>query len=131
VRKKGINGIITLAFVSVLATAAGAATEYDFQFHNYPNPFFPGGSVAGFAYVLPPSSSEYTVSIYVYDFDGALVRTVVENYPQVYGAHEGEVEWNGRDDNGDFADPGPYVIIFEANVAGETYRDTFVAVVNR
>jgi len=129
VRKKVINAIITLAFVSVFVTAAGAATEYEFAFHSYPNPFEPGNSsAASFAYNLPSSGS---VSIYVYDLESRLVRTVVENYPQVYGAHEGEVAWNGADDNAEYVDPGPYVVVLEVNIAGEIYRDTFVAVVNR
>jgi len=128
VRKKGTNAIIVLAFVSALAAAAGAATEHDFQFHNYPNPFFPGDVDAGFSYVLPSSG---TVSIYVYDLESRLVRTVRENYPQVYGEHEGELEWNGADDNGEYVDPGPYVVVLEVNIASEIYRDTFVAVVNR
>lgn len=111
-----------------LAAAAGAATEYDFKFHSYPNPFSPGLSEAEFAYELPSSGS---VSIYVYDLESRLVRTVVENYPQVFGQHEGEVEWNGLDDNYHYVDPGPYVIVLEVNISGKIYRDTFVAVVNR
>ena len=127
-RKLGINTAIPLAALVVLATAAGAVTEYEFQFHNYPNPFFPGDSDASFSYELP---SPGNVSIYVYDFEGALVRTVEENYPQVYGKHEGELEWDGRDDTGEIVAPGPYVVVLEVNIAGEVYRDTFVAVVNR
>ena len=130
-RKKGTNAIIVLAFVSALAAAAGAATEYDFQFHNYPNPFFPGTSEnpnAEFSYVLPSSGS---VSIYVYDLEGALVRTVAEGIKQVYGQHAGELKWNGLDDRGGYVDPGPYVVVLEVNIASEIYRDTFVAVVNR
>ena len=131
-RKKGTNSITALAFVSILATAAGAATEYDFDFHAYPNPFFPGHKdyhrTADFSYDLPSSGS---VSIYVYDLEGRLVRTVRENYPQVYGAHKGELKWNGTDDSGEYVDPGPYVVVLEVNIASEIYRDTFVAIVNR
>ncbi|HUU55743.1 MAG TPA: hypothetical protein VMW93_00245, partial [bacterium] len=78
--------------------------------------------------VLPSSG---TVSIYVYDLESRLVRTVRENYPQVYGQHAGELKWNGRDDNGEYVDPGPYVVVLEVNIASEIYRDTFVAIVNR
>ncbi len=127
-RKKGTNAITALAFVSILATAAGAATEYDFDFHAYPNPFFPGRDKAAFYYDLPSSGS---VSIYVYDLEGALVRTVRENYPQVYGQHDGELEWNGSNDSREYVDPGPYVVVLEVNIAREIYRDTFVAIVNR
>lgn len=126
--KKGIHAIIVLAFVWVFAAAAGAVTEYEFDFHNYPNPFFPGPEDAGFYYDLPSSGS---VSIYVYDLESRLVRTIAENYPQVYGAHEGELEWDGRDDNGELVDPGPYVVVLEVNIASEIYRDTFVTVLNR
>ena len=42
VRKTGFNIAISLALTAVLAAAAGAVTEYEFNFHNYPNPFFPG-----------------------------------------------------------------------------------------
>ena len=127
-RKTGINITISLAFISVLAAAAGAATEYDFQFHNYPNPFFPGDVDAGFSYVLPSSG---TVSIYVYDFESRRVRTVAEGIKQVYGPHAGELKWNGLDDRGEYVDPGPYVVVLEVNIASEIYRDTFVAIVNR
>lgn len=130
-RKIGINITISLALTAVLAAAAGAATEYDFEFRNYPNPFFPGTSEnpnAKFSYVLPSSGS---VSIYVYDLEGALVRTVAEGIKQVYGQYAGELKWNGRDDRGEYVDPGPYVVVLEVNIASEIYRDTFVAVVKR
>jgi hypothetical protein len=117
-----------LGLTFALGTAAGAATEYDFKFHLYPNPFFTAEANAQFSYYLP---SDGTVSIYVYDFDGAPVRTVVENYPQAYGFHDKELSWNGADDRGEVVGPAPYVIVFEATIAGVTYRDTFVAVVNR
>ena len=67
----------------------------------------------------------------MYDLEGALVRTVGENYPQVYGQHDGELKWDGRDDNGEIVAPGPYVVILEVTIAREIYRDTFVAIVNR
>jgi hypothetical protein len=130
VRTKGNIALVFLASAALLAKAAGAVTEYDFDFHIYPNPYSPNSEdpVASFSYVLP---SNGTVSIYLYDLESRLVATVIENFPQVYGTHEGEVQWNGADDNGDYVDPGPYVAVFEANLAGEIYRDTFVAVVNR
>lgn len=114
--------------MALLVGAAAAVTDYDFEFHLYPNPYYPGPSNAKFSYVLPSNGS---VSIYVYDLESRLVATVIESYPQVYGAHEGEVQWNGADDNGDYVDPGPYVVVLEVNITGEIYRDTFVAVVNR
>ena len=132
VDKNGTKALIILAFLLTFATT-GAAAEYEFEFHSYPNPFAPGASrsdykVANFSYVLPSSGS---VSIYVYDLESRLVRTVVEDYPQVYGKHAGEVKWNGADDDNEYVDPGPYVVVLEVNISGEIYRDTFVAVVNR
>lgn len=126
--KNRVKAVIVLAFLLTAAATAGAAAEYEFYFHSYPNPFSPGTSDAEFAYDLPSTGS---VSIYVYDLDSKLVRTVTEDYPQVYGRHEGELEWNGADDNGDYVDPGPYVIVLEVRIEREIYRDTFVAIVNR
>jgi hypothetical protein len=132
VRKISINATIALALVSGLVTAVGAATEFDFQFHSYPNPYSPNDENypnAKFSYVLPSSGG--SISIYVYDLESRLVRTVVENDYQGPGKHAGEVQWNGADDNNEYVDPGPYVIVLEVNISGEIYRDTFVAVVNR
>jgi hypothetical protein len=131
VRKKGKLAVLVLASLALFVGAAGAATEYDFDFHIYPNPYFPNADeypIAYFSYILPANGS---VSIYLYDLEGRLVSTVIENYPQVYGKHEGEVPWNGADDNGDYVNPGPYVAVLEVNLANEIYRDTFVVVVNR
>jgi hypothetical protein len=127
VKKLPLNVTIPFALLTALAAAAGAVTEYDFQFHNYPNPFFPGEGDAEFSYYLPSGG---TVSIYVYDFESRRVRTVAEGEKQVYGSHQGEWRWDGRDDRGELVVPGPYVVVLEVTVQGNVYRDTFVAIVN-
>lgn len=121
--------LLVLALLSAAGVATpAAAQDYDFRFHTYPNPFVAGSESATVEYQLPVGG---TVSIYVYDFNGNLVRTVVENAKRGDGTHSGDEIWDGGDDNGKIVPPGPYVLIFEARLEGETHRVRFVAVVQR
>jgi hypothetical protein len=117
--------LLVLALLSLALFAAHAAAE-GFDFHTYPNPLVAGGDPAKVAYRLPVGG---TVSIYVYDFDGDLVRTIVEDAKRSAGAHDGDEVWDGGDDGGKIVAPGPYMVVFEARLQGETHRITFVAVV--
>ena len=107
-----------------------AAADYDLGLHMYPNPFLAGfqygSDYAKVAFEVP---SEGTASIYAYDFEGNLVRTLVPQRSLNSGGHE--IEWDGRDDKGNLVSPGPYVIVLELTIQGELYRDTFVAVAHR
>jgi hypothetical protein len=121
--------VLSLALLSLALFAANAAAQdYDFDFHAYPNPFVAGDDSATVVYQLPAGGS---VSIYVYDFDGNLIRTVVENVKRSAGKHSGDEVWNGGDDDDKIVPAGPYVMVLEARLAGQTHRATFVAVVQR
>jgi len=107
-----------------------AARDWDLDLHIYPNPFFAGYNYdRQYAKVFFDTPSGGTASIYVYDFEGNLVRKLSEGLK--VGPGERKIEWDGRGDNGDLVAPGPYVIVLELTIQGELYRDTFVAVANR
>jgi hypothetical protein len=110
--------------------ADAAAGDYDLELHTQPNPFLAGyrydGSYAKVAFKI---SSGGAASILVYDFEGRLIRTLVQQRNLNSGGHE--IEWDGRDDKGNLISPGPYVVVLEITIQGELYRDTFVAVAMR
>ncbi len=129
---------LSLRFLSFSLLIAGTcclvggavAGDYDLGLHVYPNPFFAGHRYdADYAKVAFRISSSGTASIFVYDFEGSLIRTLVSERTLTSGAHE--IEWDGRDERGDLVEPGPYVIVLEFAILGESYRDTFVAVAMR
>ncbi len=126
--------LLTLSFLIAgtcwLVGSAGAG-DYDLSLHIYPNPFlagynYPEIDYANVAFKIPSAG---TTSIYAYDFEGNLVRTLINK--RNLNSGEREIEWDGRDDRGDLVAPGPYVIVLEVTIQGELYRDTFVAVVMR
>ncbi len=120
------------SFVLIASCCAGgaAARDYDFGLHVYPNPFFPGFDYDGKnATVWFGIRSGGTASVRVYDLEGVLVRTLSEG--QKVGPGEHEIPWDGRGDDGNLVAPGPYVVVLELNILGESYRDTFVAVAYR
>ena len=124
-----------LLYSSLLAAAFGvggaAAGDYDLNLHTYPNPFLAGYLYDNKVYVQVAFNvpSGGTASIYIYDFEGNRVRTLVEGIKKSPG--EREEEWDGRGDNDNLVAPGPYVIVLELTIQGELYRDTFVAVAHR
>lgn len=108
------------------------AGDYDLGLHIYPNPFLAGfryDNGTDYAKIAFRINSSGTASIFVYDFEGSLIRTLVKQRSLNSGEHE--IEWDGRDDRGDLVAPGPYVIVLEMTIQGELYRDTFVAVAMR
>jgi hypothetical protein len=66
---------------------------------NYPNPFNP---VTTISFVLPSSGH---VSLAVYNADGALVRTLVD---ETLSQGQKTYSWNGRDDNDNPVSSGVY-----------------------
>jgi flagellar hook assembly protein FlgD len=115
--------------VAALCVCVGvAAADYDLRLHTYPNPFFAGHQDADVAFYVPAGG---TLSIYIYDFEGKLVRTLIEGDRRTPGMYEGIIKWDGRDDNYDVVAPGPYVVVLELTIQGELYRDTFVAIAKR
>ena len=119
----------TLLTLVVLACGAGVAfADGDFNLHAYPNPFVAGYSAAQLVYFLPASSF---ISLYVYDLEGNPVRTLVEKAERGPGNYNGRDVWDGRDDDGEFVPAGAYLIVLDVRTRGETFRDTFIAVVDR
>jgi hypothetical protein len=107
-----------------------AAGDYDLDLHVYPNPFLAGHRYEdGYAKVAFKVPADGTASIYIYDFEGNRVRALFEGINKPPG--EREEKWDGRDDKGNLIAPGPYVIVLELDIQGESYRDTFVAVAHR
>ncbi len=124
--------IFSLLLTNICWFVGGAsAGDYELlNLHVYPNPF-----IAGFHYkqeyakVAFETPAGGTASVYVYDFEGNLVRTLFEGEKYRPGKHE--EEWDGRDDNSNLVAPGPYVIVLEVTIQGELYRDSFVAIADR
>jgi hypothetical protein len=131
---KSSKPILTLSFLiagTCCLVGGAAAGDYDLSLHIYPNPFLAGFRYDGkdYAKIAFRINSSGTASIFVYDFEGNSVRTLVKQRSLNSGEHE--IEWDGRDDRGDLVAPGPYVIVLEMTIQGELYRDTFVAVTLR
>jgi hypothetical protein len=131
---KSSKPILTLSFLiagTCCLVGGAAAGDYDLSLHIYPNPFLAGFRYDGkdYAKIAFRINSSGTASIFVYDFEGNSVRTLVKQRSLNSGEHE--IEWDGRDDRGDLVAPGPYVIVLEMTIQGELYRDTFVAVALR
>ncbi len=118
--------MISLSLAASLCVASGAAArDYDFNLHVFPNPFFAGKNTT---VTFETQSSGGTATIYVYDFEGNLVKT----FPELkVGSEKREEKWDGRGDDGNLIAPGPYVVVLEVNIQGQSYRDTFVAVAYR
>jgi len=76
-----------------------------------PNPFSPDGDgfedEVTFQYTLP-LVAEFTIKIY--DIKGRLVKTLMEDEPQV----SGEITWDGRDDKNRIVRVGIYIVLAEA-----------------
>ncbi len=72
---------------------------------NHPNPFNPKTTIS---FSLP---TERQVRLNVYALDGSLVRTLLNGSLDI-GTHN--VEWNGRDNNGQMAATGAYFFRLEA-----------------
>ncbi len=131
----GINKslvIFSLLLTSIFWFVGGAsAGDYEsLNLHVYPNPFIAGHiHEKGYAKVAFETPAGGTASVYVYDFEGNLVRTLLEGEKRRPGKHE--EEWDGRDDNSKLVAPGPYVIVLEVTIQGELYRDSFIAIADR
>lgn len=72
---------------------------------NYPNPFNPSTS---FSYTLP---LDKTVSVKIYDVNGRVVKTLVNNEFRTAGTHE--VTWDGTNDAGQSVASGTYLYSLE------------------
>jgi len=82
-------------------------------FQNYPNPFNP---VTQIQYSLP---NPVAVSIKVYNTMGQLVTTLVDHY-QLAGTYR--IEWDGRDDKGNWVSNGLYIYQMHAGSYTQTCK---------
>ncbi len=83
---------------------------------NYPNPFNPSTHIR---YRIPETA---LVSISVYNALGQKIRQLLDQQPQGAGIYE--VQWNGRDDNGQPATSGLYFYVFRAKTAERVITQT-------
>jgi M6 family metalloprotease-like protein len=96
----GASAVLSDAFeVTGAPTAAGDSPRRFALLANYPNPFNPSTTIR---YEL---ASRARVELRVYDVNGALVRTLVDDVKPA-GAYA--LEWNGRDDRGNPVGSGVY-----------------------
>jgi len=78
----------------------------DFELHsNYPNPFNPSTS---FSFTLP---LDKRVSVKIYDMNGRLIRTLINNEFYSQGTHS--VTWNSLSDAGSQVASGQYIYTLE------------------
>jgi hypothetical protein len=85
---------------------------------NYPNPFHPGEAPTTIAYKL---AEDAAVSMKIYTLSGGLVLD--EQFdPGAPGGIAGlnEIPWDGRNGDGQVVASGGYILVLEANRAGET-----------
>jgi flagellar hook assembly protein FlgD len=82
-------------------------------FQNYPNPFNP---VTQIQYSLP---NPVAVSIKVYNTMGQLVTTLVDHY-QLAGTYR--IEWDGRDEQGNWVSNGLYIYQMHAGSYTQTCK---------
>ncbi len=93
-----------------------------------PNPFSPDGD--GFEdevtskYVLPRMSE---LSLRIYDVKGRLVKTLMEDEPEVTG----EIVWDGRDDENRIVRVGIYIVLAEAKGITSSVKKTTLVVAKR
>lgn len=96
----GASGVLPHAFqISGDPTAAGDLPHKNALLPAYPNPFNPETTIR---YDL---ASRTHVSLRVYDVNGAVVRTLVDD---VKAAGSYSLTWNGRDDHGSPVSSGVY-----------------------
>jgi hypothetical protein len=117
---------------SVWFVGRAAARDLDFDLHVYPNPFTAGvadETTGKYAQVCFTTGYDGIFSLYIYDFEGKLVKTLCEG--RSIGPGDCTIQWKGTGGDDKVVAPGPYVVVLEMKIQGETYRDTFVAVALR
>jgi hypothetical protein len=93
-----------------------------------PNPFSPDGDgfedEVTFQYTLPKMTE---LTIKVYDIKGRLVKTLMENEPQVTG----EKIWDGRDEKNRMVRVGIYIVLAEAKGVTSSVKKMTLVVAKR
>ena len=77
----------------------------------YPNPFNPDIEVGTIRYSL---AKDGKVTIKIYDVAGNLVKTLIENEPQIAG-EEQYIDWDGKNGKGDIVANGVYFYVIESS----------------
>ncbi|MBI4534630.1 MAG: lamin tail domain-containing protein [Ignavibacteriae bacterium] len=94
---------------SIHATVLPSQSRLSFS----PNPFSPDGDghedFTIIQYEIPLLVS--VIRVRIYDVKGRLIRTVANNEP---AGSRGQIVWDGRDDSGQKARIGMYIVLFEA-----------------
>lgn len=94
----------------------------------FPNPFSPDGDgfedEVTFQYALPEMAE---LTIKVYDIKGRLVKTFMEDEPQV----SGEKTWDGRDDKNRMVRVGIYIVLAEAKGVSNSVKKMTLVVAKR
>ncbi len=98
------------------------------KLHIQPNPFSPDGDgfedQTVFYYTLTLESS---LTIRIYDVQGRLIRTLMEDQPAV----SGEISWDGKDEHGKTVRVGIYIVWAEAEGNSYSQKKTTVVVAKR
>jgi len=93
-----------------------------------PNPFSPDGDgfedEAIFRYTLPMESN---LTLRIYDIKGRLIKTLMEDEPQV----SGEITWDGRDDENEIVRIGIYIVWAKAEGNSYSQKKATVVVAKR
>jgi len=100
---------------NILIQASGDKIEMTVE----PNPFSPSlDNETAITFSVPPGDN---ITLQVYDVSGRLQRTLVDNLP----AYDGQVLWDGRDDDGRLLNVGMYILYLEVSGV-EGYKQTIV-----
>jgi hypothetical protein len=93
-----------------------------------PNPFSPDGDgfedVTIFRYILPMESN---LTIRIYDVKGRLIKTLIDDEPQV----SGEISWDGKDDENRTVRVGIYIVWAESEGNSYSQKKATVVVAKR
>lgn len=93
-----------------------------------PNPFSPDGDgfedEAIFRFALPMESN---LTLRIYDIKGRLIKTLMEDEPQV----SGEITWDGRDDENEIVRMGIYIVWAKAEGNSFSQKKATVVVAKR
>ncbi|MCK4427335.1 MAG: lamin tail domain-containing protein [candidate division Zixibacteria bacterium] len=93
-----------------------------------PNPFSPDGDgfedEVTFHYVLPKMSE---LTLKVYDIKGRVVKTLIEDEPQVTG----KITWDGKDDKNRIVRIGIYIVLAEAKGITNSVKKMTLVVAKR
>ncbi len=126
VRVRTLTVVLLLAVSCTLLTACkkdddfvhvpvGAHTDCDSAVFD---PKLDGSPTVEITYAISPSGHTYTVDVKIMD-GAALVRLLVDDASQAGGWNH-NAQWDGKNGAGEFADPGTYQVVIDAQHATAT-----------